>query len=88
MAFNHYARLQRILAGLQDGWYIRRINTPTTAVTFGGETRQFDHYYRLFTADGTQVKYGKFQQLDRLAQVLKMSPDDLPVVEGEDTVLS
>lgn len=81
MAFNHYAKLQRILADQPPGWYIRRINEPTIAQTFRGETRTFDHYYRLYSADNQQIKYGKFQQIDRLALALKCSPDELPVID-------
>jgi hypothetical protein len=80
MAFNHYAKLKRILADEPPGWYIRRIDEPTTAQTFRGELRHFDHYYRLYRADGTPIAYGKFQQLDRLAAALGTRNDALPIV--------
>lgn len=80
MAFNHYAKMKRILDEQPAGWYIRRIDEPTRAKNFKGETRQFDHYYRIYTADGVAIKYCKFQQLDRLASVLDMPIDALPVV--------
>ena len=78
--FNHYAKLKRILADEPDGWYIRHIDKPTTAQTFRGELRHFDHYYRLYHAGGTPIIYGKFQQLDRLAAALGVPADELPLV--------
>lgn len=82
MAFNHYAKLQRIVATLSPGWYIRRIDAPTRAKNFRGDIVEYDHYYRLYAADGEIVKYGKFQHIDRLASVLGLSVGDLPVLEG------
>lgn len=79
--FNHYAKLKRILVDEPPGWYIRRINEPTTATNFKGETVSFDHYYRLYHADGTTIKFGKFQQLPRLAQALGVDISELPVIE-------
>ncbi len=80
MAFNHYAKLKRIIDHEPSGWYIRRINEPTSAQNFRGEIRHFDHYYRLYHADGTPIRYGKFQQLERLAVVLKIPQDALPLL--------
>lgn len=79
MPFNHYAKLKRLLADY-PGWYIVQINEPTSARNFKGELRQFDYYYRLYTADGTPIKFGKFQQLDLLAKTLSVPPDALRVV--------
>ncbi len=76
--FNHYAKLKRILDAEPPGWYIMRIDEPTTATTFRGEVRHLDHYYRLYHTDGTPIKYGKFQQLDLLARALATAPEDLP----------
>jgi hypothetical protein len=81
MAFNHYAKLKRILDDEPVGWYIRRVDEPTTAQTFRGELRHFDHYYRLCHADGTHIKYGKFQQLDRLATAIHTDITNLPVID-------
>lgn len=78
--FNHYAKLKRILEAEPTGWYIVRIDEKTTATTFRGEKRHYDHYYRLYRADGSQIKYGKFQQLDLLAQALGVNSVELPVV--------
>lgn len=78
--FNHYAKLKRILAEEQPSWYIKRINEPTTATNFKGEKVTFDHYYRLYTAAGTPIKYGKFQQLARLAQALDIPEENLPIL--------
>lgn len=81
MAFNHYATIKRILDEQPSGWVIRRINEPTSAKTFKGEVREFDHYYRIFAADGEPIKYCKFQQIERLASVLSMPVETLPIVE-------
>lgn len=78
--FNHYAKLKRILDAEHAGWYIRRIDEPTTATNFRGEKIHFDHYYRLYAANDNPIKYGKFQQLDRLAQVFGIDSSDLPVL--------
>ncbi|MDO4712432.1 MAG: hypothetical protein Q4B05_00790 [Candidatus Saccharibacteria bacterium] len=80
MAFNHYAKMKRILAEY-DHWYIVRINQPTTAKSFKGETRQFDHYYRAMTSDGQPIKFCKFQQLDRFTQTMDISAASLPITE-------
>jgi len=78
--FNHYAKLKRILDTEPAGWYITLINETTTATNFRGEKVHFDHYYRLYRADGTQIKYGKFQQLSRLAHTLGVHAEELPLV--------
>lgn len=80
MAFNHYAKIKRILAE-HDNWYIVRINQPTTAKNFRGELRYFDHHYRVVTNDGQPIKFCKFQQLDRLAQAMQLPIEALPVVD-------
>lgn len=80
MAFNHYAKLKRIIEQLPDGWYIRRIDQPTIAKGFNGEMKHFSHYYRLYTVDGCVVKYGKFQQIERLATTLGIPVEELPIV--------
>ena len=49
MAFNHYAKIKRILEQEADGWYIRRIDEPTEAKNFKGETVRYDHYYRIYS---------------------------------------
>lgn len=81
MAFNHYAKLKRILDAEPAGWYIRRIDQPTRAQNFKGETVEFDHYYRIYRATGEPVKYCKFQQIDRLGSVLGLSTEALPLVD-------
>ncbi len=80
MTFNHYAKLKRIIDDEAGGWYIRRIDEPTSAKNFKGEVRHFDHYYRLYHADNTPIRFGKFQQLDRLALALRVAVDDLPLI--------
>lgn len=79
MTFNHYAKLGRIIAGLKPGWYIRRVDEPTMTLRFNGEKQHYSYYYRLYYADGSQIPYGKFQKLDKLAAILKTPIDLLPI---------
>ena len=81
MAFNHYAKLGRIVAELDAGWYIVRIDEPTSTKNFRGEVVSYDHYYRLYSQNGSQVPYGKFQKIDKLAGILDTPIEALPVVE-------
>lgn len=80
MAFNHYAKIKRILATEPDGWYIVRINKPTTASNFKGEKVSYDHYYRIYGSNGIAIKYCKFQKIDKLAKILGTTTEDLPVI--------
>lgn len=80
MAFNHYAKLARIITTLQPGWYIRRIDEPTVTTRFNGGKNHYDYYYRLFAYDDMAVPYGKFQQIDKLADVLNCDVSELPLV--------
>jgi hypothetical protein len=73
MAFNHYAKIKRILDAQQSGWTVRRIDKPTSAKNFKGETRHFDHYYRVYDHNGKPIPYCKFQQLDRFTQIMNIS---------------
>lgn len=82
MAFNHYAKIKRILENQPEGWIIKRINEPTTAKNFKGETVDFLNYYRIYSAKGEPIKYCKFQQIERLAKVLGVPAEELPIVEG------
>lgn len=81
MAFNHYARLAKIIASQKEGWYIKRIDKPTVAKNFRGDKVYFDHYYRLYSSDGDLVPYGKFQQIDRLARALKVDVSQIPIID-------
>lgn len=81
MAFNHYVKLKRILQQQPPGWYIMRIHEPTTSRNFKGEVVHFSHYYRLYTSTNEPIKYGKFQQIERLAAVLERPVESLPVIE-------
>lgn len=83
MAFNHYAKIKRILSDQEPGWYIQRINQPTRAQKFNGEWVTYDHYYRIYIAAGRPIAYCKFQQLDRLAHTLALPIESLPVVESD-----
>ena len=81
MTFNHYAKIERILQSHPGGWYVVRINQPTSAKKFNGETAYYDHYYRVYsTIDDKPIKFCKFQQLDRFAVAMRMSPEAVPLV--------
>ena len=82
MAFNHYAKIKRILHEQPEGWYIRRIDEPTSAKNFRGETVDYDHYYRIYAADDQPIKYCKFQKIDKLASMLDVEVGELPLVDG------
>ncbi len=81
MAFNHYAKIKRILADYPT-WYVKRIDQPTQTKNFKGEIVYYDHYYRIYDGDNQPIKYCKFQQLDRLASVLKIPVEELVVEVG------
>lgn len=81
MAFNHYAKLARIITSQPQGWYIRRIDEPTSTKNFKGETVDYQYYYRLYSADDLAIPYGKFQQIERLARALKLDVGQLPIVD-------
>lgn len=80
MAFNHYAKIKRILDEQPKNWFIKRIDEPTSAKNFKGETVMFDHYYRIYDVSGEPIKYCKFQKIEMLASVLKLPVEALPVV--------
>jgi hypothetical protein len=79
MAFNHYAKMRRILAG-HPNWVIHRIPKPTSAQKFNGEVAHFDHYYRVYDAAGRAIKFCKFQQIDRFARAMQISVEQLPLI--------
>lgn len=81
MAFNHYAKIKHILEQQQPGWYIKRINEPTMAKTFSGEIKKYEYYYRIYDHQDTQIKYCKFQQIERLAKALQLHVSDLPILD-------
>jgi len=81
MAFNHYAKIKRILDQQPEGWIIRRIDEPTSAKKFNGETVDYPYYYRIYTASGDPIKYCKFQQIERLARALDMPVESLPLID-------
>lgn len=80
MAFNHYARMKRILDTSEPGWYIRRIDEPTIAKNFKGETKHFDHYYRVYDANNKPIPYCKFQQLDLFVKTMKLDITNLELL--------
>ena len=73
MTFNHYAKIKRILSEY-DNWYVVRVDEVTRAKNFRGETREFDHYYRVYDKFGNPIKYCKFQQLDLFEKTMRVSP--------------
>lgn len=83
MAFNHYAKIRRILEQYPEGWVVRRIDEPTSAKNFKGETIYFAHYYRIYTLDGAPIRYCKFQQIDRLARILELPVEALPIIDQD-----
>ena len=80
MAFNHYAKIKRILDDYPSNWIIRRINKPTSAKNFKGETVNFTYYYRIYDSTGEPIKYCKFQQIELLAKILDVPVEALPVI--------
>lgn len=81
MPFNHYAKIKRILEIQPEGWVIKRVDMPTAAKNFKGETVHFTHYYRIYSVSGEPIKYCKFQQIDRLAKILEVPTEALPIVD-------
>jgi len=80
MAFNHYAKIKRILDSEPSGWCIKKVDSPTIAKNFRNENIKFPYYYRIYTVKGEPIKYCKFQQIDRLAKILDIAIDNLVVV--------
>ena len=81
MAFNYHAKMKRILGQYPEGWIIRRIDKPTSTKNFKGETVNFKHYYRIHSLAGEPIKYCKFQQIERLARILEVPVEALPIVD-------
>jgi hypothetical protein len=81
MSFNHYAKIKRILDQEPDGWIIRRIDEHTSAKNFKGETVHFAYYYRIYDNRDKPIKYCKFQQVERLASILEVPFEALPIVD-------
>lgn len=81
MSFNHYAKIKRILDEQPAGWIIKKIDQPTSAKNFKGETIEFSHYYRIYDTQGQPIKYCKFQQIERLAKILETPVEALPIVD-------
>lgn len=86
MSFNHYAKIKRILEEY-EGWYVIRIDKPTSSQKFNGETVHFDHYYRVYSLDNQPIKYCKFQQLERFAQIMRTPAESLPVIDQKTSTL-
>lgn len=82
MPFNHYAKIKRILDEQPDGWIIKQIDKPTSAKNFKNEEVHFAHYYRIYDHNDQPIKYCKFQQIERLAQILQIPVESLPIVSN------
>jgi len=81
MAFNHYAKIKRILSDYTN-WYIVRIDERTVAQKFNGEKVLYDHYYRVFDASTDKpIKFCKFQQLERFAKAMGIAVENLPIID-------
>ena len=80
MSFSHYHFLRKVISRYGNDWYILRIDEPTETKNFKGETVRYDHYYRLYSGNGNEIKYGKFQKLEKLAKALNVDLLELPVV--------
>lgn len=81
MAFNHYAKIKRILDQQEAGWIIHKINQPTSAKNFKGETIEYPYYYRIYDKNNMPIPYCKFQKIELLANILKVPVEALPVIE-------
>lgn len=79
MSFNHYVKIREILKKEKYGWYIKKINKPTSAKNFKGETINYPYYFRIYSKDGLPIKYCKFQQIDRLANILSIPKEKLNI---------
>ena len=84
MAFNHYAKIKRILDQHRGEWHIVKINEPTSAKKFNGETMHYDYYYRVYDQHNQPIKYCKFQQIDRFAAAMGTPVEDIYVIEPAD----
>jgi hypothetical protein len=80
MAFNHYTKIRDIVKQQPPGWIIKRIDEPTSAKNFKGETVKFSHYYRIYGNDGEPIKYCKFQQIELLGKILDTPVEELPLI--------
>ncbi len=70
MAFNYYAKLKRVINEL-DEYQIVKIDKPAKTKKFNGEYNYYEHYYKICN-NKQYIKYGKFYQLDKLANTLKV----------------
>lgn len=83
VAFNHYAKIKRILDQQPTGWFIKKIDEPTSSKNFKGDTVEYPHYYRIYDDEGEPIKYCKFQQIERLSRTLGVPVEVLPVTSLE-----
>jgi hypothetical protein len=87
MPFNHYAKIKRII-DQHPGWYVVRINEPTAAKKFNGETVLYDHYYRVYSVStNASIPYCKFQQLERFARAVQVPTESIPVIDYSDLTI-
>lgn len=81
MAFNHYAKIKKILESRDDDWIIKIINQSTSAKKFNGEIVKYDHYYQIYDKHDQPIKFCKFQQIKLLAKILNKSVEELPIIQ-------
>lgn len=81
MAFNHYAKIKRILEHQPSNWVIKKIDEPTSAKNFKGDVVKYPYYYRIYDANDMPIPYCKFQKIELLAQTLKVPVEALPIIE-------
>lgn len=81
MAFNHYAKMKRIIAEEDPSWIIRKINEPTKSKNFKGITTEYPYYYRVIRQDGSPVPFCKFQKIDLFAKTMNIPVEALPIIE-------
>ncbi len=70
MSFNHYHKCAQIYRE-NPGCKIVKINRPTKTKRFDGGYNYYEYYYRIVDNDGKKIKYGKFQQLEKLEAYLQ-----------------
>lgn len=81
MAFNHYAKIKRILAEERTPWLVKRIDKPTQAKNFKGVVISYPHYYRVIREDGSHIPFCKFQKIDLFAKTMNIPVELLPIIE-------
>ena len=77
MAFNYYAKLVRIIESNDNYIAIRKVNKSVKTKKFNGKNNYYDHYYLLLDKNNEPIKYGKFYDLEKFANYLKIEVHEL-----------